>query len=178
MKKGLLILLVLSLTLLGCGPSCPKCPEPSSYSTCNEQAMKTRTNYKCSEATNFQCETFTEEAQCNTEIKLKGYNLDAVIKPSIEERVKGIVKIEATKVNDDTKMVFFAITGHDIPPLEQTGPNIGVDTDGSNGWSIMLDTTKYKNGLYDILVGSSPKESMEEGQGPAAYAQGQIVISN
>ena len=50
--------------------------------------------------------------------------------------------------------------------LEQGGINLPFDSDGSDGWSIMIDTTKYGNGLYetsdpgvgDVLVRVGNKE--------------------
>ena len=175
MKKIFLILTLISLLLLaGCGPKCPQCPESSSYSECNDQAMKTRTNYKCSEATNFQCKSYTEEKQCATEIKLTG-NIDGIIKPSLEEKVKGVIKLEIKNVPEDTVLVAYYLEGGDLSP-------IGIErmpyfaTNQGDVWTGMLDTNEYKNGLYQIGVIANNEETLEGN--PHAYAFGQILISN
>lgn len=180
MKKKLILILLLTGVLLvsGCELSCPKCPEPGSYSECNDQAVKLRTNYRCSEVTDFQCESYAEEKQCATAIKLEG-DLDVTVKPTIEEKVKGIIKIEITGAPEDTTIVGYVLEGGDLPPVSERGPSLASDQ-GEGVWRAMIDTTQYKNGLYNIGVMTSNKIDMEENKGspPTAYAQGQIVISN
>lgn len=133
MKKIYLIflfLLAFAFLLTGCAPKCPECPTVGSYSECNDQAIKTRTNYRCSESTNFECESYTEEVQCRTEIKLEG-NLDATIKPSIEEKVKGIIKIEIKGASDDTTIVAYYLEGGDLPPIgSERGPSTASEQGG------------------------------------------------
>jgi len=179
MKKVYLIflsLLAFTFLLTSCGPKCPECPAVGSYSECNDQAIKTRTNYRCSESTNFECESYTEEAQCRTEIKLEGI-LDTTIKPSIEEKVKGIIKIEIKGAPEDTKIIAYSLEGGDLPPIgPERGPSLAADQGGV--WTAMIDTTQYKNGLYSISAGTYNKDVLEENNPPTAYAQGQIVISN
>lgn len=175
MKKIFLILIC--LLFIGCGPKCPECPELGTYSECNDQAIKTRTNYKCSETTNFECESYIEETQCATEIKLEG-SLDTIVKPTIEENVKGIIKIEANNVPEDSVYVAYWLDGGDLPPI---GPGRGPSLASEQGsvWTAMIDTTNYKNGLYTINVLSSDRELDENDDSPpTAYAQGQIVITN
>jgi hypothetical protein len=176
MKKiSVIVLMVGVLLLSGCaGPQCPECPEPSSYSECNDQAVKTRTNYRCSEATDFQCESYIEEKQCATEIKLTG-TFDGTIKPSIEEKVKGIIKLEVRNVPDDTVLVAYYLEGGDLPPVG-SGRMPSFASDQGDVWTGLIDTTKYKNGLYEIGVVSNNKEELEGN--PQAYAQGQLLISN
>jgi len=179
MKKVYLIflsLLAFVFLFIGCGSKCPECPELGSYSTCNDQAIKTRTNYRCSEATNLQCESYTEETQCATEVKLQG-NLDTVVKPSIEENVKGIIKIEVKGAPEDTTNVAYWLDGGDLPPI---GPGRGPSLASEQGgvWTAMIDTTEYKNGLYTINTLSTNQELDQSDTPPTAYAQGQIVISN
>jgi hypothetical protein len=178
MKKISMLILIAGLLLLsGCinpGPSCPSCPEPSSYSECNDQAIKTRTNYRCSEATDFQCESYIEEKQCVTEITLTG-NIDGTVKPSIEEKVKGIIKIEVRNVPDDTVLIAYFLEGGDLSPIGLERMPYFASNQG-DVWTGMIDTNKYKNGLYEIGVVSNNKEELEGN--PQAYAQGQIIISN
>jgi len=176
MKKLYLIFLTCAILIIGCGPKCPECPEVGSYSECSDQAMKTRTNYRCSETTNFECKSYTEEAQCAREIKLEG-TLDTIVKPSIEEKVKGIIKIEIRGVPEDTVNVAYWLTGGDLPPIGPgRGPSLATEQDGV--WTAMIDTAKYKNGLYTINTLSTNQEVMEGDTPPTAYAQGQIVITN
>lgn len=155
-------------------PKCPDCPEPGSFSECNESGIKTRINYRCDETTNYECESYIEEVQCATEIKLSG-SIEGIIKPSIEEKVKGIIKIELTSVPDDTVLVAYYLEGGNLPP-------IGIErmplfaTNQGDVWTGMIDTNEYENGLYQLGVVSNNKEELEGD--PQAYAKGQILISN
>jgi hypothetical protein len=176
-KFGFLIIGVIIIGIFsGCigGAKCPECPPPSTYSECNDQAVKTRTNYRCSEATDFQCESYTQEMQCETEITLTG-SIDATVTPSIEETVKGVIKIEAKNVPPDAKIVAYFIDGGDLPPVgAERGPLFA--TKKGDVWTGMLDTEEYENGLYKMFVGGFIEETMEGD--PDYYARGQILISN
>ena len=54
---------------LGCqnsqciNPSCEICPQPSSWSQCQDEEMF-RTNYECNDDTNYKCDIFTETENC------------------------------------------------------------------------------------------------------------------
>ncbi|MFC1722740.1 hypothetical protein ACFL0V_01245 [Nanoarchaeota archaeon] len=172
--KGLFILiLMVGILLSGCGPKCPECPDSSSYSACDDQAMKTRTNYKCSESTEFQCESFQEEKQCATEIKLSGH-FSGTVSSSVEEKVKGVIKIEVNPPAD-TKIVAYFLEGGDLEPIGQ-GRMPFFATDQGDVWTGMIDTAEYENGLYTLGVVSNDKEEMEGP--PKAFASGQILIDN
>ena len=178
MKKLHIIILVVVVLGIGVflfgGSQCPECSAPSSYSDCDDQAMKTRTNYRCSESTDFQCEGYTEETACATEIKLVG-SFDGTIRPSVEEKVKGVIKIEVTNVPADTKLVAYYLEGGDLAPVGN-GRMPEFATQQGDVWTGMLDTTKYSNGLYILGIVSNNQESLEGN--PQAYAKGQIMISN
>ncbi len=45
---------------------CPSCPEPGEWSECVNET-KTRTNYKCSEETDFKCVSYIEITECEVE---------------------------------------------------------------------------------------------------------------
>jgi hypothetical protein len=165
---------IVALVMIGGGPKCPECPESGSYSQCNDQAIKTRTNYKCGEETNFECESFTEETQCATEIKLSG-SVDGTISPSIDEKVKGVIKVEVKNVPEGTKIVAYYLSGGNLPAIgTERMPSLA--TDNGDVWVGMIDTSEYENGLYDLAVVTNNKEALEGD--PQAYAQGKIVISN
>lgn len=168
--------LAILVLISGCigGPKCPECPLPTTYSECNDQAVKTRTNYRCGEASNFECESYTQEAQCATEIKLTG-NVDGTVTPSIEEKVKGIIKIEVKNFPADVKVVAYYIDGGDLPPVgPERGPLFATKQD--DVWTGLLDTGEYENGLYDVIVGGFIEETLEGN--PQYYTRGQILISN
>jgi len=162
------------------GPSCPDCSAPSSYSDCNDDAVKTRTNYRCSKSTDFECEEYTEETNCATEIQLtggpRGGTLGGTVKPSIESKVEGIINIEVTNVPEDTMLVAYFLEGGD---LEEMGsgrmPNFA--TEQGDVWTGMLDTSDYDDGLYTLAVVSTNEEELGD-EGPQAYAQAQILIEN
>ena len=50
-----------------------------------------------------------------------------------------------------------------------------MDTDGSDGWSYVLDTTNYENGVYEVfsMVGEEIKEAA-----PSGMASAQVIIEN
>src|SRR3989338_2116561 len=89
---GIFILGIIAIIFIGgCvqqGPKCPQCPDPNSWSKCNDQAIKTRTNYKCSAETNYACQSYEETANCKTEMILKGNKgLDVMVSPTLDETV-------------------------------------------------------------------------------------------
>ncbi len=44
-------------------PTCPTCPQPSSWSDC-AAGKQTRTNYKCDASTSYACQSYTETKDC------------------------------------------------------------------------------------------------------------------
>lgn len=165
------------LLIAGCGPTCPVCPEPSSYSQCNDQAIKTRTNYVCGESTEYQCKSYVEEKQCATEIKLQEGvgGMYGTVKPSIEEKVKGVIKIELGGVPDDAVAVAYYLEGGDLSPVGE-GRRPLFATKQDDVWTGLLDTTEYENGMYTL---GAVAWDVEDADGPPkANAQGQILISN
>ena len=181
MKNNILIIgLILIIAISGCtqtGSQCPSCPGPDSYSECNDQAVKTRTNYRCSEATNYECESYTQETQCATEIKLtkRVGDISGTIKPSIDNKVKGIINIEINRVPDGTQAVGYYLEGGDLPPIGDGRAASFAENQG-DVWTGMIDTTEYGNGLYDF---ASVVWDPEDPDGnPMALATAQILISN
>ena len=47
-------------------------------------------------------------------------------------------------------MAFFAMDRQGESGTLGEGPNIGIDQDGSDGWSARLDTTAFENGVYEV----------------------------
>ena len=197
MKKknfGLCIIIILLITFVsGCtgpsggggvfGPSCPTCPNPGGWSSCTEEGMKTRTNYKCGEETNYECESYTEEKACETEIKLKDKDLEAIISPTLDETVKGIIKVEVVKAPEETNLmlVFLIPQGVDLSSgmtAEESEQSIqAVDSSGSDGWKTFLDTTKVDNGLYQVFIATQPADATEENPW-AGMAGTQVIVNN
>jgi hypothetical protein len=113
----------------------------------------------------------SEPATPKTEITVQGQNATVNIKPSVDNVISGVVTITVTKAPDETKMVFFVIAGQGI---KETGPNLGIDSEGSDGWSRLVDTAKYKNGLYEIA--GLPMTSGDDS--PLGKASAQVTIKN
>lgn len=184
----LAILLVSVVFVSGCtGPSEPKCPECSSpgiWSACTEDAVKARTNYKCGAETNYTCESYTEEKACATEMKIGGTaGLEAAINPTLDENVKGIIKVEAFNVPQNSEFVVFILS----PQGVELGQNMAeedlakiiqeYDTSGADGWKALFDTTKVENGLYNILIGPTYENAPSENPW-TAVALAQVVVKN
>ncbi len=141
------------------GPTCPKCPLPSNWSTCNEELEKNRTNYACGADTNYTCQNYEEKQKCKTELTQKSRKgLQSRISPTLENTVKGIITVEAFDVPEGTDSVAFI-----MHPAEVTlGPNMSAadlakiirhdDGDEGDGWKSFFDTTKLKNGLYEMNI--------------------------
>jgi len=182
MKQHLLYILIIGMIFLsGCGPKgpqCPECPGSSAWSGCNDDALKTRTNYQCSENTNFECQQYEETQQCSTEIRVKGRTglSEMLITPTIEKNVQGIITVELTKTPEETQGVIFVLQKGKITFEEGLGTGATMDSDKTDGWSILYDTSEYENGLYEVaaIIG----EGFADGQQPLDAVVAQIVINN
>ena len=172
-ETGILVLAVFALAVFsvaavsGCvsqGPSCPQCPSPSAWSSCNDDAQKTRTNYRCGEETSYQCESYTEQEACRTSLSLAGQNgLSVTISPAVEETVKGIVKATLETVPSGVTKVWVMMTPQGWQPEEGedpfTSPNVILQVeDASVGKSVYVDTANVENGVYTlgVMVTSNP----------------------
>jgi hypothetical protein len=123
------------------------------------------------ETTSSKGETATEPASPKTEIKIQGQNAKLTISPSIDDEIKGTVTVTVTGIPSETKAVFFTIAERDVRP---DSPNLGIDEDGSDGWSRIVDTSKYKNGVY--VIAGMPTIT---GEGdPLGRASAKVEIKN
>lgn len=164
------------------GPSCPTCANPSPWSECNQEGAKTRTNYKCSEETNYTCESYTEEKACETQINLKGAKgaLDIVIAPTLDESVKGIIKVEAVSVPEGTEMIKFIFAPQEVeigPAMDISKVVIETDASGSDGWRAFFDTSKVDNGLFRLFIGST-YEGAPDANPWLDYTNTQMIVKN
>jgi len=167
MKKTIFLLIAACLLVSGCTtsdtktsePTCQDCPDALSWSKCDKEMRKARTNYKCNAQTNYACEKYEEEVQCKTELSLKGQKgLSSKISPTIENTVQGVITVEALKIPKSTDFVVFMMLPNEI----SFTPNMSAadlakivrheDNDGTDGWKALFDTTKIKNGIYKINV--------------------------
>lgn len=112
-----------------------------------------------------------------TEIKVSGQGMEMVISPSQDKVVKDIVTITVTRAPSNTGIIGFAIQGPGIEALEKTGPNLGLDSDGSDGWSFEFDTNGYPNNEYTLSVIAFPS-TPGGGLPPLGAAQAQVEIKN
>ena len=159
MKKIIPVIIVLSILVLsGCTkPKCPDCQNPGTWSSCSEDGVKTRTNYRCGEETEYKCVSYTEEKNCETQIVLKGgvSDLETTISPTLDETVKGIIKVESVAVPDGTTnivvLLLKQITNNEGKPDQEIVVR-EVDASGSDGWKVFIDTTMYIHGEYDWVI--------------------------
>lgn len=119
-------------------------------------------------------ESATEPASPKTEIKVQGQNASVLIEPSVDNVISGVVTITVTEAPNETNMAFFAMVKQGAEDLKETGPNLGIDSDGSDGWSKLLDTTQYENGLYEI----SGLTMIDSDSNPLGTATAQVMIQN
>ncbi len=121
-------------------------------------------------------------SEARTEIESKYGSTAMVISPSNGSIIAGVVAIKMAKVPKGTNLVAFAIQGPGIEDIGKTGPNLGYDTDGSNGWSFELDTVVYPDGAYAIYAFTSPISSLEEADKenapPSGMAEAKVKIQN
>jgi hypothetical protein len=191
-KAAIVSLLVLiSLFLSACGgspgsssPGCPTCNNPGKWSECSDDALKSRTNYRCSAVTNYSCEEFSEEKNCLTEIQLEGRKgMQATISPTLDETVKGIIKVEASSVPEGTEMLIVILN----PISVQLGPNMAEedlakivrqrDQNSADGWGLFIDTTAVDNSVYNLLIASTYEGAPAENPW-LDYTQTQVIVKN
>ncbi len=112
-----------------------------------------------------------------TEIKVTQMGVEMIISPTKDHILNGVVSIKASKVPEGTETVAFVIQGQGIPDMGITGPNLGIDKDGSDGWATEFDTKAYDNGVYTLLA-IAAKEGAGDGTPPLGGAQVKIYINN
>ncbi len=182
---ALLVIAVLSVAAVsGCvsqGQSCPQCPSPSAWSSCNADAQKTRTSYMCGEETSYQCESYVEQEACKTALSLAGQNgLSVTLSPTVDETVNGIIKATLETVPPDVTKVWVMMTPQGWQPEEGedpfTSPNVILQVeDAVAGKSVYVDTEKVENGVYTlgVMVTSNPS-----GAPWTDVVQTQLVVQN
>ena len=161
------------------GQKCPQCLDLSSWSKCNDQAIKTRINYKCSAETNYACQSYEETTNCKTEIVLKGNKgFVVVVSPTLDETVKGVIKVSVNSIPSEGTKIWAMLSPQGMGQVEDPfkEPNVIIQiVDARAGQSVFLDTTKVKNGVYNlgIMTTVNPKG------GPwTDVVQTQLIIEN
>ncbi len=96
------------------------------------------------------------------------------VSPTNGKKVKGIIEVSLTELPEKTDSVRFGLIPSGTNPA---GPELVADTDGSDGWSVFLDTNTEVNGLYDIIVLAQSSERSPE-QGPLDYVKAQVIVEN
>lgn len=112
-----------------------------------------------------------------TQIKAVGQGMEMIISPSQNNDVKDIVTITVTTVPTNAGVIGFAIEGPGVADIHQTGPNLGYDADGSDGWSLEFDTNGYPNNKYAIAAIAFPADR-QSGEPPLGAVQAQVEIKN
>lgn len=164
-------------------PACPQCPSPNAWSECNEQAVKTRTNYKCAVETNYICINYLEEKECQTSLTVSDKDLEATVSPMLDENVKGIIKIEATKVPSKTTIVEFiyipqgVTLGQSMSQEELAKLILVTDKNPQDGWKTFIDTTQKENGLYTLFIGATYEGAADENPWISSVST-QVVVKN
>ncbi len=181
---GILTLGIIAVIFIsGCAqqqePECPQCLEQSSWSKCNDQAIKARTNYKCSAETSYACQSYEETANCRTELVLKGNKgLDVVVSPALDETVKGVIKVSVNSIPSEGTKIWVMLVpqgrGQVADPFKEPDVIIQI-ADARADQTIFLDTTKVKSGVYNLGV----MTTVNPGGGPwTDDVQTQLIIEN
>lgn len=108
------------------------------------------------------------------EIKEGGYNSTIVLTPSQNDVISGEVTVKALDVPIEAKHVGFSIN-ENFDDLGVGGPNLGFDSKKDDGWSIVLDTTKYNNGIYYVAFFVFSTDATSN---PVAVANAQVEVKN
>lgn len=164
---------------------CPTCPNSNSWSECSDDAIRLKLSYKCSSETNYSCEAYNETKPCDTVMDLKGAmkDSDILISPTLDDNVKGIIKVEAKSVPEVTKYVEFILMPQDVQlggqmPEEDLARIVKeVDNNGKDGWKAYFDTNKTENGLYKVFIGIAYEGSSKESPW-IDYVQAQVIVKN
>ncbi len=115
--------------------------------------------------------------QVKTEIKVTQRGMEMIISPSENNDLKDIVTITVTTAPSNTGIIGFAIEGPGVADIHQTGPNLGYDADGSDGWSLEFDTNSYPNNKYTIATIAFPADR-QSGEPPLGAVQAKVNIQN
>lgn len=181
MKTQLLLAIFITglVFISGCasGPSCPTCQTASSWSACDENAMKTRTNYKCGSDTSYECQSYTEQQACKTELSMAGTNgLAVVVSPTMDEIVKGTLKITINSIPSEGNKIWVLLGPQGLQGDPFQDPNTRLQTvDSEAGKTVYIDTTKIENGVYNLGVMTT---SNPGGAPWTDVAQVQLVVEN
>ncbi len=181
------LFVLISLFLSSCAgseSSCPSCNNPGKWSECGDDAIKTRMNFKCSEQTNNTCVEYTEQKNCMTEIELKGSKeLGTVISPTLDEKIEGIITIEAVSVPEGTDRFEVIL----VPIGISLGPNMAdedlkklikqTDSNSADGWKVFIDTSVGENGIYSLFIGTSYEGAPSENPW-LDHVSTQVVVNN
>ena len=165
-------------------PKC-QCPKTSAWSECRVmEAIKTRSYYTCSPQTNYTCIKYWEKRNCSREIFLKGNNgLEARISPTIDELVRHIIRIDVLEAPQGTESVVFFFyprgvkISSNMSKEDQRKTTKLIDSDGKDGWKMLIDTRTYTNGVYHITVLPTYEDAPEDNPW-LDHAQAQIKIDN
>lgn len=193
-KSNLYLITIITIVLLflsSCSGStddtdslCSTCNDPGKWSECGDDAIKTRTNFMCNEETNNTCQEYIEEKNCMTEIQLEGSKeLNTLISPTLDEKIKEIITIEATSVpeNTDELTVILVPMGVDLGP-DMSEEDVGrliqqIDSNGADGWKVFIDTNTGENGIYSLFIGATYDGA--SGESPwLDHASTQVIVNN
>ena len=109
-----------------------------------------------------------------SEVREKGFNAGILIAPSVNDVISGIVTVSAVDTPKQSKHVGFSISKK-FDDLGKGGPNLGIDSDGMDGWGVKLDTSEYENGLYYLAIFAFENDTTSN---PLGVANVQVEIRN
>jgi hypothetical protein len=115
-----------------------------------------------------------EQESPENKIVEKGVNMYIEIEPSVGNTISGVVNVSATSTPKDTNSIGFVVVEKIEDLITGDGKILGTDSDGSDGWTSIFDTTEFENGLYFVVSIASAKP----GGNPNASANVQVEINN
>ncbi len=136
--------------------------------------MYPRSQLKKARTSDTTIQTNTDTLLVRNEIEEKGYNSTINISPSQNDVVFGTVTVTGLNLPEETKHVGFAIS-ESFDTLGSGGPNLGFDSDGSDGWNFSFNTTEYENGVYYLALFAFQDDSTSN---PIGVTNVQLEIRN
>ena len=112
-------------------------------------------------------------------ITVVGQGMNMTLAPATTgSPLQGTVTITIPAAPAGTQSVWFGLAAGSLPADQVGGPNLGGDQDGSNGWSMVVDTAAFPDGSYTLFAAAFQEAQIVQGTAPAGFARADVTITN